>query len=62
MKPEIQKISQISSDQSVICILGSDHIPERLALSKSENEFASKAVDKQKKNMFSLILITGAYT
>jgi len=28
MKPEIQKISQISSTQSVICILGSDHVPK----------------------------------
>jgi len=42
MKPEILKISQISSHQSVICILGSDHIPEHLALSKSEKEFVVK--------------------
>jgi leucyl aminopeptidase len=42
MKPEILKISQISTDQSVICILGSDHIPETLALGTSEKEFAQK--------------------
>jgi leucyl aminopeptidase len=40
MKPEIKKISQISSDQSVICILGSDQVPERLKLTRQENDFA----------------------
>lgn len=44
MKAEILITPQISSDQSVICILGSDHIPERLTLSKSEKEFAQKQV------------------
>jgi len=42
MKPEILKISQASIDQSVICILGSDKLPERLNLSKSEKEFTRK--------------------
>ena len=42
MKPEILKISQISADQSVICVLGSDIIPERLKLSQTEMEFAQK--------------------
>ena len=39
MKPEILKISQMPVGQSVICVLGSDHIPESLALNKSEKEF-----------------------
>ncbi len=42
MKPEILKISQILPDQSVICILGKDEIPEWLKLAKSEKEFALK--------------------
>lgn len=40
MKPEIIRITQISPDQSVICILGDDAIPEKLNLSKQENEYA----------------------
>ena len=40
MKPEIQIIPQISPDQSVICILGSEKIPARLKLTKQENDFA----------------------
>ena len=52
MKPEIQKISQISSDQSVICILGSDHIPERLKLSKSEKEFAQTQLKAKEEYVF----------
>jgi leucyl aminopeptidase len=40
MKPEIKKISHISSNQSVICILGDDHIPEKLKLSKQESDYA----------------------
>jgi leucyl aminopeptidase len=40
MKPEILKISQIPTDISVVCILGSDLIPEELALDKTEKEFA----------------------
>ena len=42
MKPEIIKISQISPDQSVICILGKDEIPDNLRLSKTEKEYALK--------------------
>ena len=44
MKPEIYKISKISPDQSVICIIGKDEIPEWLKLTKSEKEFALKQV------------------
>ncbi len=42
MKPAINKITQILPDQSVICILGKDEIPEWLKLTKSEKEFALK--------------------
>ena len=42
METEILKISKISPDQSVICILGSDKIPEFLELSKIEKEYANK--------------------
>ena len=38
--PELQKISQISPDQSVICITGENGLPEWLKLSKSEKEYA----------------------
>ena len=44
MKPELQRITQISPDQSVICILGKNEIPEWLKLAKSEKEFALKQV------------------
>ncbi|MDO9580331.1 MAG: leucyl aminopeptidase family protein [Bacteroidales bacterium] len=52
MKPEIFKISQIAPGQSVICIIGSDHIPERLALSKSEKEFAQKQLQAKGKYVY----------
>jgi leucyl aminopeptidase len=52
MKPEIIKISQISADQSVVCILGSDSIPDRLALSKSEKEFADKKLQAKEDYIF----------
>src|SRR5665647_107733 len=42
MKPAVHKISQILPDQSVICILGKDEIPEWLKLAQSEKEFALK--------------------
>ena len=44
MKPALHKISQILPDQSVICILGKDEIPEWLKLTKSEKEFVLKQV------------------
>jgi leucyl aminopeptidase len=40
MKSQIQKISQISSNQSVVCILGNDNIPGTLNLNKQEIDFA----------------------
>jgi len=52
MKPELQKISQISSGQSVICIMGSDHIPERLKLTKSETDFAQTRLQTKEEYVF----------
>jgi leucyl aminopeptidase len=48
MKSEILRIAQISPDQSVICILGSDHVPEKLNLGKSENDFAHAQLQVKK--------------
>ncbi|NLJ43750.1 MAG: leucyl aminopeptidase family protein [Bacteroidales bacterium] len=42
MKPQIQKISQISPDQSVVCIAGKDELPSWLNLSVPERDFALK--------------------
>lgn len=44
MKPEISRISKILPDQSVICVLGGDKIPEWLKLSKPEKEYAVRQV------------------
>ena len=52
MKPEIQKISQISVNQSVVCIIGSDNIPERLRLTKQENDFAMSRVLAREEYIF----------
>ena len=52
MKPQIIRISQISADQSVMCILGSDQIPEKLILSKSEKEFAQKQLQAKEEFVF----------
>jgi leucyl aminopeptidase len=52
MKPEIQKISQISTSQSVVCIIGSNHIPERLKLTKQENDFALARVQAKEEYIF----------
>jgi leucyl aminopeptidase len=52
MKPEIIKITQISPDQSVICILGKDEIPERLKLSKTEKEYALKRLRAKEDHVF----------
>ncbi len=44
MKPEISVIPQFADDKSVICILGSDIIPEKLILSAPEKEYAEKQI------------------
>ena len=52
MKSEIIKISQISPDQSVICILGKNEIPEILRLSKTEKEYALKQLKGKVDHVF----------
>jgi len=52
MKPEIIKISQISPDQSVVCLLEKDQIPETIRLSKTEKEYALKQLRAEKKMVF----------
>jgi leucyl aminopeptidase len=52
MKAEILKISNISPDQSVVCILGSDNVPESLSLSNSEKEFVRKRIVAGEESVF----------
>jgi leucyl aminopeptidase len=52
MKPEILRISQISSTQSVVCIMGGDQIPERLKLAQKETEFALAQFLKKEEYVF----------
>jgi len=52
MKPEVLIIPKISTDQSVICILGVDAIPKNLALSKSEKEYALKRLSEREEYVF----------
>jgi leucyl aminopeptidase len=47
MKPIISRVAQISPDQSVVCIIGKDEIPEILKLSKSEKEYALKRISEK---------------
>jgi len=42
MKPELRKISRIAPDQSVVCIIGENKIPDTITLSKTEKEYAVK--------------------
>lgn len=52
MIPELKTISQLSPDQSVICILGSDTIPGFITLSKSEKEYAGKMLKDKEEYVF----------
>jgi leucyl aminopeptidase len=52
MKPEVIKIHQISPDQSVVCIVGKDRIPENVRLSKSEKEYALKQLKAREEYVF----------
>jgi leucyl aminopeptidase len=52
MIPDIKIISQLSPDQSVICILGGSSIPDYLALSKSEKEYAKKSLSENEEYVF----------
>jgi leucyl aminopeptidase len=52
MKPEITRISQISPDQSVICIVGENKIPDFLKLNKSEKSYALKQLKAGEEYVF----------
>jgi leucyl aminopeptidase len=52
MKPKIIKVSKISPDQSVICILGKDEIPDTLRLSKTEKAYALKQLKSKEEIVF----------
>jgi len=52
MIPEVKIISQISPDQSVICIVSGNSIPPFLSLSKSEKEYASKRLTEKEDHVF----------
>jgi len=52
MKPEVIKISQISSGQSVVCIIGSDQIPEMLSLNEQEKDFIKKHLETKDEYIF----------
>ena len=52
MKPEVKIITQISPDQSVICILGNNTVPGNLSLSKSEMEYARKKLSEKDEYVF----------
>lgn len=52
MKAEILKVADISPDHSVVCILGSDQIPETLALTNSEKEFIRKQLQSEEDFIF----------
>jgi leucyl aminopeptidase len=52
MKAAILKISDISPDNSVVCILGSDQVPASLALSNSEMEFVKKRIKAKEESIF----------
>ncbi|MCU0362341.1 MAG: leucyl aminopeptidase family protein [Bacteroidales bacterium] len=53
MKPELKKISQYKDNQSVVCIIGTDEIPDFLKLSGKEKEYAVKHI--RAKNGFAII-------
>ncbi len=42
MKAEILKTAKISTDQSVVCILGKEEIPGWLSLTEQETKFAQR--------------------
>ena len=52
MKPEILTITKISADQSVVCIIGSNTLPDNLSLSRSETEYARKKLREKEDYVF----------
>lgn len=52
MKPEILQVSEISKNQSVVCILGTNKIPGYLNLGKNEKEFAENRLKEKQECVF----------
>ena len=52
MKPEIIKTLEISENQSVVCILGSDKIPDLLKLNDSERKYAQKRLHDKEDHVY----------
>lgn len=52
MKPEINKIPHISADQSVVCVTGSDKLPEWLKLDNEEREFAMNRLKEKEEHVY----------
>lgn len=52
MIPEIKIVSQISPDQSVVCIIRKDNIPDSLSLSNSEKEYALRRISEKDEFVF----------
>lgn len=52
MKPVLKRTSQISPDQSVVCILGGNDIPSFLKLNDEERRFALKRIRENDNHVF----------
>jgi leucyl aminopeptidase len=52
MKPEIKKTSHISPGQSVVCITGTDQLPEILSLTEQEKDFTKKHLESKEDYIF----------
>ena len=52
MKSQIIPVTQISPDQSVVCIVGKNEIPSFLNLSKTEKEYALKQLRNKEESVF----------
>lgn len=52
MKAKIHKIAKISPDQSVVCIMGSDQVPDWINLSNPEKEFVQKQLLAKEESVF----------
>ena len=52
MKAEILKITKISPDQSVVCILGNEQVPEWLNLGSQEHEFVRRQLQDKVEPVF----------
>jgi leucyl aminopeptidase len=52
MKSQLQRISQLSPEESVICILGTDNIPAFLNLSATETSYARNCLHRNDEKIF----------